>query len=69
MAEQETQESSEYARAVVPAEATACGARIVVSPSPQEEEATSLSYVAGLRATATQRGHDPPRGDAGLRSV
>jgi len=59
VAEQETQDSSEYGRVVVPAEATACGARIVVSPSPQEKEATSLSYMADLRATTTQRGHDP----------
>lgn len=32
---------------------------VLRSPSPQEEEATSLSYVADLRATVTQRGHDP----------
>ncbi|MEU1030472.1 hypothetical protein ABZ402_17285 [Streptomyces mirabilis] len=29
------------------------------SASPQEEKATSLSYVADLRATLAQRGHDP----------
>ena len=32
---------------------------VLRSASPQEEEATSLSYVADLRATAAQRGHDP----------
>ncbi len=31
---------------------------VLRSASPQEEEATSLSYVADLRATVTQRGHD-----------
>lgn len=33
MAEQDTQDSSEYGRATVPAEATACGTRIVVCVS------------------------------------
>ncbi|WP_262698607.1 MULTISPECIES: helix-turn-helix transcriptional regulator [Streptomyces] len=32
---------------------------VLRSASPEEEEATSLSYVADLRATVTQRGHDP----------
>ncbi|MFI6662694.1 helix-turn-helix transcriptional regulator [Streptomyces sp. NPDC050523] len=32
---------------------------VLRSASPQEEEATSLAYVADLRATVTQRGHDP----------
>ncbi|GAA3676541.1 helix-turn-helix transcriptional regulator [Streptomyces iranensis] len=32
---------------------------VLRSASPQEEEATSLLYVADLRATVTQRGHDP----------
>jgi transcriptional regulator with XRE-family HTH domain len=31
---------------------------VLRSGSPQEEEATSLSYVADLRATVAQRGHD-----------
>ncbi|MGW3130209.1 helix-turn-helix transcriptional regulator [Streptomyces sp. NPDC001123] len=32
---------------------------VLRSASPREEEATGLSYVADLRATAAQRGHDP----------
>ncbi|GAA1269680.1 MmyB family transcriptional regulator [Streptomyces javensis] len=32
---------------------------VLRSASPEEEEATSLLYVADLRATVTQRGHDP----------
>ncbi|MEU1412583.1 helix-turn-helix transcriptional regulator [Streptomyces sp. NPDC005731] len=32
---------------------------VLRSASAQEEEATSLSYVADLRATVAQRGHDP----------
>ncbi|MEU6553122.1 helix-turn-helix transcriptional regulator [Streptomyces sp. NPDC046915] len=32
---------------------------VLRSVSPQEEEATSLSYVADLRAVIAQRGHDP----------
>ncbi|WP_078849923.1 helix-turn-helix transcriptional regulator [Streptomyces sp. NRRL F-5126] len=32
---------------------------VLRSASPQEEEATGLSYVADLRAVVAQRGHDP----------